>query len=64
MATDLIKIIYYRGFGLMANRYFPGEHINLVTQIGSGIWLGLIVVSLSVVYRRGVDIYLENKLTI
>jgi hypothetical protein len=64
IATDLIKIIYYYAFSLVVNQYFSGEHIRLITQIGSGIWLGLIVLSLSIVYRRGVDIYLENKLTI
>jgi hypothetical protein len=64
IAADLIKIIYYYAFNLMVNQYFAGERIRLVTDVGSGIWLGLIVLSLSIVYRRGVDIYLENKLTI
>lgn len=64
IATDLLKIIYYIIFGKLANGYFENSNIQLLTDIGNNIWLGLIILALSVVYRRGVEIYSENQLTI
>lgn len=61
---DLVKIVQYILFSSMAKDYFEGSRLELVTNIGGNIWLGLIIIALAVVYRRGVEIYSENQLTI
>ncbi|MBS1750778.1 MAG: DUF2975 domain-containing protein [Bacteroidetes bacterium] len=64
IATDIIRGFEYLVFNYFANQYFPGEKIRLITSVGNGIWLGLIILALSIVYYRGVEIYSENQLTI
>ncbi|HEU4555218.1 MAG TPA: DUF2975 domain-containing protein [Chitinophaga sp.] len=62
IASDVAKGINYIIFNSLANRYFSG--IELLTQIGFGIWAGLLMLAIAVVYRRGVELYSENQLTI
>ncbi|MBX3254150.1 MAG: DUF2975 domain-containing protein [Chitinophagaceae bacterium] len=64
IATDIIKLIQYLLFSKLAKPYFQDSNLQLVSNIGSNIWLGLIVLALSVIYKRGVEIYSENQLTI
>ena len=64
IATDLLKGIEYIIFNVLAKEYFKDADIELLTSTGGGIWLGLIILALSIVYRRGVEIYSENQLTI
>lgn len=61
---DLVKIVEYILFNSMAKNYFANNRLELVTTVGGNIWLGLIIIALSVVYRRGVEIHSENQLTI
>ncbi|GAA3950137.1 hypothetical protein GCM10022209_54140 [Chitinophaga oryziterrae] len=62
IGVDIVKIINYIIFDFMANKYFSGA--ELLIQIGNGIWVGSLLLALSVVYRRGVEIYSDNQLTI
>jgi len=64
IATGLLKGIEYIIFNVLAKEYFKDADIKLLTNTGGGIWLGLIILALSIVYRRGVEIYSENQLTI
>ncbi|MGN6492365.1 MAG: DUF2975 domain-containing protein [Agriterribacter sp.] len=61
---DLVKIVQYILFNSLANDYFASSRLELVTNVGGNIWLGMIIIALAVVYRRGVEIYSENQLTI
>ncbi len=63
IATDVVKIIGYFIFNRMTNPHFD-MHFELLTDIGSNLWMGLLLLVLAVVYRRGVEIYNENQLTI
>ena len=62
IGADIVKLINYAIFDLMAHKYFSGT--ELLIQIGNGIWIGSLLLALSVVYRRGVEIYSDNQLTI
>lgn len=64
IATDFVKGLEYVMFNYFAHQYFQGGKIQLLISVGNGIWLGLIILALSIVYRRGVEIYSENQLTI
>lgn len=61
---DVVKLIYYFVFGKLANSHFENIRIELVTDFGNNIWLGFIILALSIVYKRGVEIHSENQLTI
>ena len=62
IGADVVKLINYFIFGSMAKKYFV--ETELLTDIGGGIWIGALVLALSVVYQRGVEIYSDNQLTI
>jgi hypothetical protein len=62
IGADIVKMINYFIFHSMAKKYFIGT--ELVTQIGYGMWIGALLLALSVVYSRGVEIYSDNQLTI
>jgi len=64
IVTDMVKGLEYLMFNYFASRYFQLEKIQLIISVGGSIWLGLIILALSIVYRRGVEIYSENQLTI
>jgi hypothetical protein len=55
IGSDIVKLIHYMIFNAMASKYFI--ETELQTQIGDGIWIGSLLLALSVVYRRGVEIY-------
>lgn len=59
---DVIKLINYEIFNEMAGKYFTGT--TLLADIGGGTLVGLLLLTLSVVYRRGVEINSENQMTI
>jgi len=62
IGADIVKIINYFIFDSMAKKYFWGT--ELITQIGNDFWIGSLLLALSVIYRRGVEIYSDNQLTI
>jgi len=62
IAYDVVKGVNYFLFGALANKYFSG--VELVTEIGFGAWAGLLILALSVVYQRGVELNSDTQLTI
>lgn len=63
IASDLARLIGYYIFNRMTNPYFS-PYIQQIMDVGNSFWMGLLVLALAVVYRRGVEIYKENQLTI
>lgn len=63
IVSDLVRLLGYFIFGRMTTPYFA-LHFERLMEVGSGFWMGLLLLALAVVYRRGVEIYNENQLTI
>ncbi|WP_109700423.1 DUF2975 domain-containing protein [Chitinophaga deserti] len=63
IAADAVRLIGYFIFNRMTNPYFTPYFQQLV-DVGNSFWMGLLLLALAVVYRRGVEIYNENQLTI
>ncbi|WP_126246313.1 DUF2975 domain-containing protein [Chitinophaga rhizosphaerae] len=63
IAADAARLIGYFIFNRMTNPYFTPYFQQLV-EVGNSFWMGLLLLALAVVYKRGVEIYQENQLTI
>lgn len=62
--SDICELINYFVVNALISGYYPTEKFRLVTEIGYMSVFGLIIIAISVVYRKGAQIYAENKLTI
>lgn len=63
-AYDLLKGVHYLVFNHLMDTTFPEAHLSLVTDIGRGFFVALIVWVIALVYERGVSYQEENTLTI
>lgn len=63
IAADAVRLIGYYIFNRMTNPYFT-PYFQQLMDVGNSFWMGLLLLALAVVYRRGVEIYKENQLTI
>jgi len=64
IAIDLFRLLQYLVVTFLLNRYFDGAHYQLSVTLGGNLLLGLILLPLSVVYKKGTEIYTENQLTV
>ncbi len=63
IAADGVRLIGYFIFNSMTRSHFTPPFQQLV-DVGNSFWMGLLLLALAVVYKRGVEIYKENQLTI
>lgn len=63
-AYDLLKGLHYLVFSHFMDIAFPEAHLRLVTTIGRGFFVALILWVIAVVYQRGLSFQEENALTI
>lgn len=61
--SDIVRMVGYYIFNLMAGPLFK-VHFQQLVDIGNGYWMGFLLLALAIVYKRGVEIYQENQLTI
>lgn len=64
LGVDIVKLVHYLIFGGIAGGYFPGTKVQLVTSIGNGTWLGLLIICIAIVYQKAVEIYHDQQLTV
>ncbi|PUZ22737.1 hypothetical protein DCC81_20105 [Chitinophaga parva] len=67
IGVDVLKIVYYALFQHFCNGMFPagrGIRVSLEIEVGSGIIMGLLLLCLAVLFRRGEEIYSEQQLTV
>lgn len=67
IGVDVLKIVYYALFQHFCNGMFPaarGITVSLEIEVGSGIIMGLLLLCLAVLFRRGEEIYAEQQLTV
>lgn len=67
IGVDVLKIVYYALFQHFCNGMFPagrGIKVSLEIEVGSGIIMGLLLLCLAVLFRRGEEIYTEQQLTV
>lgn len=67
IGVDLLRILYYFLFRYLCAGIFPEAPRLVVSpelEIGGGIIVGLLLLCLSVVFRRGEEIYAEQQLTV
>lgn len=63
-AYDLLKGLHYLVFSHFMDIAFPEAHMRLVTEIGRGFFVALILWVIALIYERGVSYQEENALTI
>lgn len=62
--ADILDFIHYFILDKLINDSIQNQQIHYLTEKGSGILTGLIILIIAVVYKRGLEIYEENSLTV
>jgi len=62
--NEVLKIIEYISFNSFLHHSVSAPHMQLLTTIGNGIIIGLIVYVISIIYQRGTALEEETSLTV
>jgi len=63
-ASDVINFINYFIFNSLLKKSISVPHFKLVTDVGNGLVIGLIIYAIAIIYQRGISIQEENELTV
>lgn len=64
IASDILGIIHYFTLDLLITHSLHTPRLKLMTESGNGILIGLIIIIIAVIYKRGLEAYHENSLTV
>jgi hypothetical protein len=62
--AEILGFIHYFILGKLINNTFHAPALHQVSEKGSGLLIGMIILIIAVVYKRGLEIYEENSLTV
>ena len=64
IAADIVNMLDYVIFNQFIRQLAPATGFKLLTDIGSGLIIGLIIWVIAVIYQRGVELQTQSDLTI
>jgi hypothetical protein len=64
IASDLFNLLNYFLLNSFIKQSIASPHLKLITKVGDGFIIGLVVWIIAVVYQRGIDLQEENALTV
>lgn len=62
--AEVLGFIHYFILDMLINNSLTNESLHRVSHKGSSLLIGLIILIIAVVYKRGLEIYEENSLTV
>lgn len=64
IVSDLFNLLNYFLLNSFIKQSIASPHLKLITKVGDGFIIGLVVWIIAVVYQRGIDLQEENALTV
>lgn len=64
IVSDLLGFVHYFILHSFINHAVHQPRLQMISERGDGILIGLIMLVIAVVYKRGLEIYEENSLTV
>jgi hypothetical protein len=62
--SEVLGFIHYFILGKLIKHSFQNPYLHQVSEKGDSLLIGLIILIIAVVYKRGLEIYEENSLTV
>lgn len=64
ISSEILGLIHYFILGKLINNSLSINGLHQVSQKGSSLLMGFIILIIAIVYKRGLEIYEENSLTV